>query len=191
VAAHKGTGRLVLAPEDPLRAVPAAQLIHHLLRCGFIGGALATEGSYVVGPAFLQLVTFMGCSPHIELAPPPEGGSFCQVRVPGPTEHPRLLLGRNTRPPRCPACRARIDPWREHIAAWEATPDTPVMTCAFCGVSRAPVELGWRRDAGFARQYIAVEDVFPGEAVPVPALMQGLRRATDLGWDYFYLLDPA
>jgi hypothetical protein len=45
----------------------------------------------------------------------------------------------------------------------------------------------WRKNAGFGRVFVTVEDVFPGEAVPVPTLLEGLRAASGVDWRYFYL----
>jgi hypothetical protein len=47
----------------------------------------------------------------------------------------------------------------------------------------------WRQDAGIARFFIQIEDIFPGEAVPVPTLLQELIQAADCPWRHFYLQD--
>jgi hypothetical protein len=51
------------------------------------------------------------------------------------------------------------------------------------------MDLLWRQNAGFGRLFVTIEDIFPGEAVPVPGLLDGLRRATGTDWHYFYIQD--
>jgi hypothetical protein len=63
------------------------------------------------------------------------------------------------------------------------------VVCPRCGHRQRPLELGWRRNAGFGRLFVAVEDIFPGEAVPVPSFLKGLAQATGVEWDYFYIRD--
>jgi hypothetical protein len=185
---NKGTGRLVLAPADALQAPPMEALNTYLRDCGLLGEPLP-GGRFRVGERFLQLITFMGCSPHIELEPPTHGGSFCHLRLLGPFTTARLLLGRNTQPPRCHACRSRVSRWQEQLPGWCERPAEPTVTCPRCGHRQRPVDLGWRQSGGFGRCFIQVEEVFPGEAVPVPGLIQGLRRISGCPWGYFYILD--
>jgi len=186
--ANSQTGRLLLTPLSPQRTPPPAAVLDYLREADFIGRSLdAAEETFVVGERFLQLITFMGCSPHIELEPPADGGPFCHVRLIGPLPQPQLLQGENTQPPRCAQCRGRLTQWREGLPDWCADPEGAEIRCPRCGHRQTPVELGWRRHAGFGRLFVAVEDIFPGEAVPVPSFLKGLERATEVGWDYFYI----
>jgi len=187
----KQTGCLVLAPaptgEPPERAV----LLDHLRDIGFIGESFTRgqEQGFLIGDRFLQLITFMGCSPHIELTPPEDGGSFCHVRLLGPEAEALLLIGRNAQAPRCGECRGRIEDWREQSEAWRQQPSLNQVSCPRCGALQRPVDLDWRRQAGAARLLLEVVDVFPGEAVPVPGLLRGLEGLGAGPWRYFYYLD--
>ncbi len=191
VANGRRTGRLSLAPGDVNSAPPTGALLAHLAEAGLMGPALGSlgEGHYLVGEGFLQQISFMGCSPHIELTPPSDDSPFCHIRVQGPLPQPILHLGKNAQAPRCPACRGRVDDWRKHSAVWPAQALRDCVLCPRCGSLQRPVDLIWRRSAGAGRLFIHVEDVFPGEAVPVPSLLKGLENISAGAWDYFYVQD--
>ncbi len=177
------TGKLILAPLDPdSPAPPGEQVLDFLREAGLIGTALDPgQRTFLVGDGFLELVSFMGCSAHVELEPPASGGTdFCHVSLLGPFESARLFAGRNTTPPRCPRCGGRLSEWRTRTLG-------PQLSCERCGASLKPTQLNWRRSAGFARLAVQVHNVFPSEAVPVPGLMKGLARLGAGDWGYFYV----
>lgn len=180
------TGKLLFrAPlgGDP----PLATAVEARLRgIGLIGDSYRQrEQTYLVGEHFLQLVSFVGCSPFLRLEPAAEDDDcFCHVRFLGPFAQPRLLYGRNTRPPRCPRCGKRIEQWQADLNS-----ASQQITCRHCGEKPALRALDWRRNAGLGRFFVQISEVFPGEAVPLPALMDALRDTGDR-WDYFYIQDP-
>ncbi len=183
-------GQLILHPDDPAYSTAPATLSKALAETGFIGDAFGKpeEQRFLAGERFLQLITFMGCSPHIELEPQPDGSlNFCHIRIHGPLDQPLVLWGRNTTAPRCPACRKRITDWRGRIGEWERLAEAP-FPCPHCHEAIAPVHLDWRRQAGSGRIFVAVQQVFPGEAVPVPELMETLAHVSHGEWGHFYLL---
>ncbi len=191
MANARRSGRLSLAPVDVDAAPEPTALLAYLAETGVTGPALvsAGKGHYLVGDSFLQHISFMGCSPHIELEPPHDDSPFCHIRVQGPLPQPVLHLGRNAQAPRCPACRGRVDDWRGHSTAWVMQALSKCVLCPRCGSSQRPADLYWRHSAGAGRLFIHVEDVFPGEAVPVHALLKGLEKITGGAWDYFYVQD--
>ena len=65
---------------------------------------------------------------------------------------------------------------------------SPGQSCRHCGEKIAIDAPDWRRNAGAGRFFVQITEVFPGEAVPLPALMAQLRAEGD-DWDYFYLQD--
>lgn len=182
------TGKLCFRPpySAPLPSLPS--ITERLRRIGLIDRPFREkEQSFLTGERFLQLITFLGCSPYLQLEPPDDGGSnFCHLRFLGPFEQPQFLYGGNTRPPKCPNCRRGIDNWLSLVEQWQAEPEAPSITCPNCGQLSSPLSLEWRRTAGFGRFFIQVAEVFPGEAVPVAELMNCLRSGGE-SWDYFYL----
>ncbi len=177
------TGKLILAPLDPRGpSAPAELVLEALAKIGLTGEALdADHADYLAGPRFLELISFLGCSAHVELEPPVEGGrAFCRIRLVGPFASPRLFVGRNTAAPRCPRCGGRLDNWRARIQA-------PQLSCEQCGEDLQPGQLSWRRSGGCARIAVEVHNVFPSEAVPLPELLKRLAQATAQDWGYFYV----
>jgi len=181
-------GKLVLqAPPDHIPPNQKAQR-DLLVDLGLIGAAYGDfPGTYLVGPKFLQLITFLGCSPYLQLEPPTDGSNdFCYVQICGPFQAPRLLSAGNTRPPRCPSCGKGLTQWQQLEAVWAKGGSEQKIVCPLCNYGTSPVDLNWRRKAGFGHYFIAISGIFPEEAVPLPALLDYLR-GNGAPWRYFYL----
>ena len=186
------TGRLLLTPANHLLAVDSATLRNLLSAIGFIGDRLpnsdrgpVSSPHFLAGNNFLSLLTFAGCSVNLSLEPGPDGSPFTHVRLLGPLPRPILLLGRNTRPPRCPTCRA---PNQALPLFPDQNPDGEI-PCPTCG-SRHPLwAWDWKGKAGFGRSFVWVEEVFPGEAEPTPAFRAALTGLTASPWRHFYTQD--
>lgn len=180
---------MLLTPQDPELSVASGTLQQTLREAEFIGEPLPGEqNAFFVGGRFLSLVIFAGCSVQIELRPPTDGGGFCHVRLIGPFERPTLLHGRNTRPPRCPMCRARYGDWRTLLpTAGEI--ERRILACPSCGAEHPPGAWDWKGNAGFGKTFILVEEIFPGEATPAPSLSAILKRGTGVPWRHFYMQD--
>jgi len=182
------TGTLVFNTLAEIDLPAQSDLESRLRDAGFLGEPYREkESRFLVGERFMQLVSFVGCSPYLQLEPAEEGGdNFCHIRFIGPFEPPRLFTGDNTRPPRCPHCRKPIPEWQTVVPEslepgneWEAP-------CPLCGRGLATQELDWRHNAGAGRFFIQVSEIFPGEALPVSGLFDILNRE-GMSWDYFYL----
>ena len=184
------SGKLLL--QAPLGYNPTDQggVISHLTNLGLVGAHYGdTPVAYLAGPKFLQLITFLGCSPQLQLEPPADGSqNFCHIRLHGPFEKPRLLSAANTRPPRCPACGKGLAQWHQMEPIWRNGNSESKIICQSCGQSASPADLDWRRKAVFGHYFIEICGVFPEEAVPLPALMESLR-GEGAPWRYFYLQD--
>ena len=176
-------GKLLLSPKDPARPPPPLEAVAARLgEIGLLGATLdRTQGTYRAGARFLQLVTFLGCSPYLRFDPAAEGdGDFCHLALVGPFATPRLQYAANTRPPRCPRCGRLLEGWREFS-------DSGTIPCPACDTVHPPHLLEWGKSGGSGRLFIEIRNIFPGEAVPGEELLQELR---DLGcgeWGYFYL----
>jgi hypothetical protein len=186
------TGRLVLTPTDPyFLPQDLSAITTRLQGIDLIGAPLAgSDHHYLLGERFIQLVTFMGCSPFIQLEPGHEGEAFCHLVIEDPTEQPRLLTGKNTTPPRCAACRKRIDNWRATFAHWLTAGPGWQATCPHCGREQDPATYDFRQTAGCGRLFLFIENIFPQEAVPSPALLDHLSAVSGtVPWHYFYQQD--
>ena len=114
------TGRLLLTPADPWLVVDPHLLRATLEDLGFIGQPLpadvvpngtltlppAPSRGFLIGERFFSLLTFAGCAVNLRMTPGAKGEPFTHVHLVGPLASPLLLRGGNTRPPRCPSCRA-------------------------------------------------------------------------------------
>jgi hypothetical protein len=183
------TGRLVLAPLDPLARVETEPLATLLRDVGLIGAPLPEQSAaFATGARFLDLIAFTGCAVQVELAPASAGGTFAHVRLLGPYSQPRLQSGRNTRPPRCPECGKTLAAWR---AQSQTSPvgQTPNLRCEDCSAVTPAWCWGWRQHAGFGRSFVCIEEVFPGEGAPLPALLGDLETLGIGAWHHFYVQD--
>ncbi|TVQ88225.1 MAG: hypothetical protein EA400_09540 [Chromatiaceae bacterium] len=193
------TGRLLLLPADAQATLPRAELLAALAAAGLCAGppsaglnapgAGLTDASMdarAIGPRFFDLIGFTGCAVNLSGGGPAR--PTVSVRIDGPHPHPVLRAGRNSRPPRCPHCARPLADWRAQVAHWTAA-HLP-LTCPACGTCRPGNDWHWRQQAGLGRLFIAIEEVFPGEGQPLPALR---RLLADLGlgpWQHCYIQDP-
>ncbi len=161
-----------------------------LKMAGFIGPPLPKDlggwRNYQAGEGFLQHLTFLGCSPHLRLAPEGDLQGFCFLRLADLGPQPRLIRGRETRPPRCPVCGKAYRATQEEYTAWQGGGTESRIHCPTCAAVLSPLDLRWRQTAGFGRCVLVVEDVFPGEAVPTPGFERTLQDLGTGEWQYFY-----
>ncbi|WP_316366485.1 hypothetical protein [Candidatus Thiodiazotropha sp. CDECU1] len=186
------TGRLVLTPQDPhLTPERPADLIQHLQAIGFAAQQIGNGSrAYMLGDRFIKLLTFMGCSPAIQLQPGTSGEPFCHLVESGPYKEPQFLSGRNTTPPRCGQCRKRLPEWYEIMRDWKQNPLHFQATCPHCQHQQNPVSYNWRQSAGCGCYMLLVENIFPQEAIPSAELLRELQTTTaKQPWHYFYIQD--
>ena len=186
------TGRLILTPQDPFYLPDSIEKILEQLRSiQFCSGAVeGLDGQhYLLGERFMQLVSFMGCSPFIQLEPSQDGQPFCHLIVDGPYPHPVFMQGRNTSSPRCESCRRRIPHWETKIEQWKVAAETFRASCPHCGHQQNPSTYNWRQSAGSGRLFLFIENIFPNEAIPSPELLSTLASSDtkEIPWSFFYI----
>lgn len=184
---------LVICPEQPECSPPSVeQLVRFMASIGLIGEAMkpgvsANKHQFMTGERFLDLIAFLGCSPNIKLEPDKEHQSFCHVDIDTNQETGILFRqGRQTTPPRCPACRKPYRGWRDSISPG-AQSETRRWRCPDCGQLALPWQYDWRKTAGFGRCFIEISDIYPKEALPQPALIETLTQQYSMNWTWFYL----
>ena len=197
------TGRLVLAPADPLQALDQATIVAALHRLDLLGAQRsdAAAGAFAAGPALGALIGFTGCAVQFGGEGPAAAAVAPWLRIPPPSEAPRLLWGRNTRPPRCPACGAPLRAWRERLPVANAGDVAPAscdpafydavqpLRCDACETTSPALRWRWGRHGGAARSILLIEEVFPGEGTPLPALVKALDALGAGPWVFFYIQD--
>jgi hypothetical protein len=177
-------GSLILVPKNPAAGPKTvAEVVTPLGAIGFLGAPLEKgEDLFRVGERFLQLISFVGCSPYLQLEPPASGeGDFCHIAIHGPFASPRLLLSDDVRPPRCPACKATLKEWRQQVGGG-------LIGCSECGAKHPLEQITWGKNAGYGRLFLEIRNIFPGEAIPVAELMNRLQDLELGEWKHFYLL---
>ena len=190
--------KLVLHPADPLSEPRPVSVIRQCLdEIGLIDGSikLGKASRYAAGKEFLGLITFLGCSPAIELHPPADpvlrdeavrSGTLCHVYLSEIYPHPVLLANPGVIPC-CPQCRRRMSDWERHLKQWLENRDATQWRCQFCDYQGSIYSSGFRHKAGFGRSFIEIWSIHPAEAVPGDLLMDALSAATGTTWDYFYI----
>lgn len=167
---------LFLAPGAP-DELPEVDLVIEALRELEVIGSPLTEHSFSAGAQFSQHIVFAGCSPHLVMQPPADGGpAFSHLLVHGPLERPLLVTAPGQARPRCPSCRQRVEAGRaprDPAASWE---------CPACHDVIAACDLDWRHYGLCGRVMVEAVNVFPGEAAPSDALLQALGRTTSSPW---------
>ncbi|MEN8168537.1 MAG: hypothetical protein ABFR65_13810 [Pseudomonadota bacterium] len=188
------TGRLVLTPQDPFYLPTRLDaILERLHEIRFRGEPVEGMNGrhYLLGERFMQLVSFLGCSPFIQLEPSHDGEPFCHLIIDGPHPQAIFLRGKNTTQPSCENCRKRIPQWQPLIDQWLAAPDTFLASCPHCGHQQNPASYNWRQSAGSGRLFLFVENIFPNEAIPSPELLRALEESDEMGggWRFFYIQD--
>ena len=194
MAAHK----LILLPTDPAcPPVSTDRLAAKLQAIGLVGPPREVNHDtfYPTGEHFLQLVTFLGCSPMIELEPPSDtaklaaesaAGKFCHVFLCS-SETMRFRSDPGTHVPRCPACHSPARDWQSLLQAWERNPANSDWHCAQCEHKGPITGLVFRKSAGFGRTFVEIRGIYPSEAVPGEALLNALQSLTHGDWSTLYI----
>jgi hypothetical protein len=183
------TGSLILLPPDPLLLLPAEPLLARLRELELCADTLADRpGRLAIGPAFMQWISFAGCSAFIRFAPESaEDEAFCHLRLQQvEAAQPQFLSSSQTKPPTCPHCRKALLDWQPLMRQWQR--DRANFPCPHCAQAIDPLGLNWRRHAGLGRTWVEIFNIFPGEARPVPGLLQQLGALSGgQDWGYCYL----
>ncbi len=176
--------RLIFYPENLQQAVNRASVINALTECEFIQATPCRENHYLPGDQFLSLITFLGCSPNINLSPD-MGDNHCYISLLEDSDSAYCLGHTRTAKPKCPDCTRRISSW-ESVDWMENT----LCTCDKCNSQHHYAELNWKQECGFARGGFSVAHIYPHEAVPGDTLLKILHQHTGFTWQYCYANNP-
>jgi hypothetical protein len=191
--------KLLLLPADPdCPAPPLAALAATLQSIGLAGAPFRHPRGigYRAGERFLQLITFLGCSPAVELELPLatadraracETGRVCHLRLSQSRNGIRFRADTRTPAPRCPQCRKPENRWRTLIESWQSAPEQTRWRCRECGYRGRLFDLNFRKGGGFGHTFIEIWGIHPAEAVPGEALLAALRELSDCDWNTLYI----
>ena len=181
MSAYTANASLIIHPDDPHWHFDEPEIIvTNLRKLGLVANEIQNEEqSYFIGDNFLELISFLGCSPNINLTPQDNPGKFCFVRL---ISNPKItaLTSKHSHAPHCPHCKKPEKNWSDNMSAIE-------LTCSSCGRIAPPWHYNWRKSAGFGRFFIEITEIYPREAIPQAALLTTLEQLHNTTWSYFYL----
>lgn len=188
--------RLVLHPQNEDYAPASSEMIQEILSStGFIGdpcsvpdsGMASADQAFLAGEHFLQLLTFMGCSPNVNLAPQYETDQdYCHIVLSPVYTRVRFRSHSRDAFARCPACGRRDADGQALIERWRRNRILKEYVCPYCHKSMSLYDVGWRQMAGFARFFIEVFSIFPQEGIPTSHFLSVLENACAQPWTYFF-----
>lgn len=132
-----------------------------------------TDNRYATGDRFLSLLTFMGCSPTIELEPQ-DDKPHCYIEI-EQRDSPCFISGANIKPAKCPHCKANITTLKN------------ALNCPHCHKKIAPETLNWRKTAFYAANWITIGNIYELEAIPNDHLFTALEEKTGAKWKAAYI----
>lgn len=182
--------RLVIYPDNP-EFIPSNRndIQQALAAMAFIGDALPSTDErlrFLIGEQFLNYVTFLGCSPAIEIEPPADGSEdFCHIHISPVYQQLKFMADAAGKGPRCPHCRHEETQWPELVEQWHLNPAMKYQ-CPACQQQTDILKLNWRKSAEAAHIFVEVYSVFPNEAVLADKVLTVLSQVTGTGWKYFY-----
>ncbi len=171
--------QLILCPEDSHWQDDECILEPLLLRLELIQPQKIND-SFLPGERFLNLLSFMGCSPNIQIdfdSNNPKK-AFCSVKMVNFVD-PLLLVSDNSRPPKCPNCR-------KSVSHWQANNQNQLFNCKHCQTPIKVETLNWKQQGGYAKTMIIIDNIYHQEALPTDLLLNALKTISHCKWQYFY-----
>jgi len=159
---------LTIYPDIPDYQGDTEQLVSLFKKCKLVGIALDNK-RYATGEKFLSLLTFMGCSPNIELEPQ-DNKPYCYIELKTPSQM-QFISGKNTKYPLCSQCKEKLKK----------------LTCTKCDNRINPTIINWRKSAFVANCWIVIANIYELEAIPNDELLELLANETGIKWKYAYL----
>ncbi len=168
--------KLYLYPENRKPSVDFSSILLTLKDLDFIDSNIA-ERRYATGNNFISLLTFMGCSPNIELEPQADK-PFCYIEI-NTDEKEKFYSGINIKAAVCPECKTKIT----HIS----NPADEKLHCPDCSNEFQISALNWRKTAFIAQSCIVVGNIYESEAIPNDQLLDALEKVSHSKWKYAYI----
>ncbi len=140
------------------------------------------NGHFLLADACLDLLTFLGCAPSINLSPE-DGEVYCYVDFIAIAEQAKCLGYVQSFSPSCSACKTKISQWHEDID-WKN--GLTELSCPACRHQRPLQDIRWRKEAAYARCGFYISNIHPHEALPADKLLDTLQKVSGFKWAYAY-----
>lgn len=173
--------KLIFFPDNPDHLVGNKLIIDTLISTQFINAEIYNDNHYLAGEKFLRLITFLGCSPNINLFPV-ENDTHCFISLIEQTSQAQYLGYISSVNPKCPNCKKRIANWKTD--SWNKTGE--ICCCDKCNTQTPYAKLNWKHECGFSRCGFEIAQIYPHEAVPTEQLLNRLEKETGVKWNYCY-----
>ena len=173
--------KLIFFPKQANKTFKNELLLQTLIDAQFLCEDKPHNNQSLAGDNFLSLITFLGCSPNINLQPV-EGENHCFISVIQQTQEAECLGYTQTVNPKCPVCKKRINNWK--IPDWQKAGQ--LCHCDKCQNKTLYSELNWKHECGFARCGFEISHIYPHEAVPTDQLLNSLSEFSGFDWEYCY-----
>ncbi len=149
------------------------QLQSHLQNNKFIK---EHNGILIPDDQFMFLITFLGCSPNINL----ETKIEIQIHV---NKKISAFGGESIVKLVCPNCKTKISQANQLISSFK---DHYLWNSDCCDKDIDIQKINWRKSAGFSQSFIQINNIFPKEAIPSEGLQNLLNKFSQSSWNYFY-----
>jgi len=173
--------KLIFFPKSTDTIIDEQDLLKTLIESQFILEQEHVNNHYLPGDNFLSLITFLGCSPNINLIPT-ENENHCFISLIKQTPEINCLGHTQTVNPKCPGCTKRITEWK--TTNWKIPGE--ICTCDKCQLQTLYANLNWKHECGFARIGFEISHIYPHEAVPTDQLLNTLNQFSGFEWNYCY-----
>ena len=166
--------RIIFFPASTSQLIENNLIMTTLTRVQFTETTTRDHSQHLPAEHFLSLLTFLGCSPNINLSPAigeADSHDYCTIS-----------LLEQSPAPRCPLCKKRITGWKS--ASWQQ--NGQICTCDKCHTETTYANLSWKHECGFGCCGFEVTHIYPHEAVPTDQLLNALQQSTGFQWQYCY-----
>ena len=140
---------------------------------------------FLTGQQFMQRISFVGCSPVINLGDQSQAEELglpkLEIEVSVIYPKPRLLVGENTRAPKCPVCGVTMENWRDHLL------DGVNLKCTACNAQTPASGFQWAKQGAYTQTFLSINGIYPREAVPLDSFLTELASLYESPMKYCYL----
>lgn len=134
------------------------------------------NGIFTPADQFMNLITFLGCSPNIKL----ESKTFILTQV---NTQLTAYGGDSIENIVCPKCKTKITNPFELISNFS---EQKIWKSNCCHNTIEVQKINWRKSAAFSQAFIQINNIFPKEAIPSDQLLKQLSEFSQSSWNYFY-----